>query len=253
MSHRMGHNAPVAIQGQAEHVIDHLNDARVAFAAGGELIDQLHRRGIDEGLVVDLGCGSGITARRLTDAGFDVLGVDISAEMVELATTNAPEARFVVDSLFTAEIPPCVAVTAIGESINYAIDDSTTRHDVAGFAGRVFDALLPGGLAMLDAAGPGRIEPGARNDARFEGEDWALFVRTEGSEDGFSMTRDTMLFRRAGELWRRTDERHHLDLFSPEDVTEQLLTVGFDVVVMSGYEDLTFPEGWNGFLGRKRR
>jgi len=86
-----------------------------------------------------------------------------------------------------------------------------------------------------------------------EGDDWALCVRAEGSEDGRSMSRDTMLFRRVGDLWRRTDERHHLDLFSPEDVTEQMLMVGFDVVVMSGYEDLTFPEGWNGFLGRKRR
>lgn len=244
------HNGSVAIREQA---VDHLNDDRVALAAAGELIDQLQRRGITEGLVVDLGCGSGLTARRLTDAGYDVTGVDISSEMVELARSNAPDASFVVDSLFAFDIPPCVAVTAIGESINYAIDDSTTRHDVSGFAQRVFDSLLPGGLAMLDAAGPGRIAPGARNDARFEGDGWALFVRTEGSEDGLAITRDTMLFRQEGSLWRRSDERHRLDLFSPEDVTEQLLVAGFDVLVMSGYEDLTFPEGWNGFLGRKRR
>jgi len=239
----------VAIQDQA---VDHLNDDRVALAAAGELIDQLHRRGIGEGLVVDLGCGSGLTARRLTDAGFDVIGVDISQEMVELARSNAPDATFIVDSLFTFDIPACVAVTAIGESINYAIDDSTTKQDVDGFAQRVYDVLLPGGLAMLDAAGPGRIGPGVCNDARFEGEGWALFVRTEGSDDGLSMTRETMLFRQEGDVWRRTDERHRLDLFSPESVTEQLLIAGFDVVVMSGYEDLAFPEGWNGFLGRKR-
>lgn len=239
----------MAIQEQA---VVHLSDDRVAYAAAGELIDQLQRRGISEGLVVDLGCGSGLTARRLTDAGYDVIGVDISQEMVELARTNAPDATFVVDSLFAFDIPPCVAATAIGESINYAIDDATTRQQVDAFAPRVFDALLPGGLAMLDAAGPGRIGPGVCNDARFEGEGWALFVRTEGSDDGLSMVRDTMLFRQEGDLWRRTDERHRLDLFPPESVTEQLLTAGFDVLVMSGYEDLTFPEGWNGFLGRKR-
>ena len=247
----MRQTAPVAIHEQVP--IDHLNDSRVAAAAAGELIEQLHHHGIHSGLVVDLGCGSGITAARLVDGGFDVIGVDISPEMVELARINAPGATFVEDSLFSVELPPCVAVTAIGESINYAIDDTTTRGDVAGFVQRVYDALLPGGLAMLDAAGPGRIGPGVRNDARFEGDDWALFVRTEGSADGSSMTRDTMLFLRVGDLWRRTDDRHHLDLFSPHDITEQMLTVGFDVVVMSGYEDLTFPEGWNGFLGRKRR
>ena len=246
----MRHTAWVPFQDRA---IDHLSDDRVAVAAAGEVIDQLQRRNIRDGLVVDLGCGSGLTAQRLTEAGYDVLGVDISPEMLALARINAPDATFVEASLFDVEIPPCAAVTAIGESINYAIGSSTTRSDIAGFAQRVFDVLLPGGLVMLDAAGPGRIEPGARNDARFEGDDWALFVRTEGSDDGRSLIRETMLFLREGELWRRSDERSQLLLYSPEDVTEQLLVAGFDVVVMSGYEDLTFPEGWNGFLGRKRR
>lgn len=236
-----------------EQAVDPLDDDRVAIAAAGELIGQLHRREINDGLVVDLGCGSGLTAMRLIEAGFDVLGVDTSPEMIELAKINAPDADFVVASLFDVEIPRCAAVTAIGESINYAFDPSTTRTDVAGFAQRVFDVLMPGGLVMLDAAGPGRIGLGETNDARFEGDDWALFVRTEGAPDGRSMTRETMLFRREGELWRRTDEQHDLVLYSPETVTEQLLVAGFDVVVMSGYEDLTFPEGWNGFLGRKRQ
>ena len=96
-------------------------------------------------------------------------------------------------------------------------------------------------------------------DARFEGEGWALFVRTTGADDGATLVRETTLFRavaddeaRTPELWQRTDERHVLTLFSPEVVTERLLVVGFDVVVMSGYDDLTFPSGWNGFLGRKR-
>lgn len=235
-----------------EQVFDHLSDDRVAVAAAGELIDQLRRRDIHEGLVVDLGCGSGLTARRLGEAGYDVLGVDISAEMIELARSNAPGAEFVVASLFDVELPPCAAVTAIGESINEAFHPETASHDITGLTERVFDALMPGGLVMLDAAGPGRIAPGVRNDARFEGDDWALFVRTEGADDGGSMVRDIMLFRREGELWRRTDERYQLVLYSPEVVTERLLMAGFDVVVMSGYEDLTFPEGWNGFLGRKR-
>lgn len=245
----IGHTESVAIHDQ---VSDHLSDDRVALAAAGELVAQLRHREILDGLVVDLGCGSGLTARRLNEAGYDVLGVDISPEMIELARSNAPAAEFVVASLFDVELPPCAAVTAIGESINYALDPSVKRRDVAGFARRVFASLLPGGLVMLDAAGPGRIGPGVTNDARFEGDDWALFVRTEGADDGRSMVRDTMLFRREGELWRRSDERHRLVLYSPEVVTEQLLTAGFEVVVMSGYEDLTFPDGWNGFLGRKR-
>jgi len=39
------------------------------------LLEILHQKGINKGLVVDLGCGSGIWAKALTQAGYDVLGV----------------------------------------------------------------------------------------------------------------------------------------------------------------------------------
>lgn len=45
--------------------------------------------------VLDAGCGTGVpTARLLADAGCEVLGVDISETMLELARQNVPGARF---------------------------------------------------------------------------------------------------------------------------------------------------------------
>ncbi|MFF8596261.1 class I SAM-dependent methyltransferase [Streptomyces sp. NPDC015220] len=45
--------------------------------------------------VLDLGCGTGLpTARRLAEAGLEVVGVDLSAAMVALARENVPEAEF---------------------------------------------------------------------------------------------------------------------------------------------------------------
>lgn len=45
--------------------------------------------------VLDLGCGTGVpTARQMTDAGFQVVGVDLSGGMVKLARENVPEATF---------------------------------------------------------------------------------------------------------------------------------------------------------------
>jgi 2-polyprenyl-3-methyl-5-hydroxy-6-metoxy-1,4-benzoquinol methylase len=42
------------------------------------LLNLFRRNGITEGRVVDLGCGSGIWARELTDSGYQVVGVDLS-------------------------------------------------------------------------------------------------------------------------------------------------------------------------------
>jgi SAM-dependent methyltransferase len=45
--------------------------------------------------VLDLGCGSGLpTARQLLDAGIEVVGVDESAAMLELAEAQAPGGRY---------------------------------------------------------------------------------------------------------------------------------------------------------------
>lgn len=45
--------------------------------------------------VLDLGCGTGLpTGRQLTAAGHRVVGVDLSAGMVELARARVPEAEF---------------------------------------------------------------------------------------------------------------------------------------------------------------
>ena len=58
--------------------------------AGPGLIALLEKRGIDRGLVVDLGCGSGIWAAEASRAGYDVLGIDQSEAMIALARKRAP-------------------------------------------------------------------------------------------------------------------------------------------------------------------
>lgn len=58
----------------------------------------------ENGLVLDLGCGTGIPyTRNLADSGFNVTGVDLSKEMIRVASRNVPEARFV--QLSMTEIP----------------------------------------------------------------------------------------------------------------------------------------------------
>src|SRR6476646_7315038 len=80
----------------------------LARAGGVSLIRQPERAGFDDGMVVELGAGSGITARLLTEQGYDVLGVEVSPDLVEIARQRAPAAHFLNASLLDAELPQCV-------------------------------------------------------------------------------------------------------------------------------------------------
>src|SRR6202008_3944336 len=120
------------------------------------LLAILRRAGIRSGLVVDLGCGSGIWAAELIRRGYDVRGIDSSSAMIELARKQGPAARFVNASFLNAKLPACDAVTAIGEVFNYTFDRRNGPRQLAQLFRRVHQALRPGGAFIFDIAEPGR-------------------------------------------------------------------------------------------------
>jgi SAM-dependent methyltransferase len=191
--------------------------------------------GIESGLVIDLGCGSGIAAALFVDAGYDVLGVDVSEAMVEIARARVPGAEFVSGSLHDVALPGCQAVVAMGEIASYAgIDDALLR--------RVREALAPGGLFVFDVATPGR----GSSRSWQSGEGWV--VCADAVEDGTSLRRSIVSFREAEDAggWRRTDEVHELALYDPAAIVESLTAAGFTgaAVLEDGYgPQLELPAG----------
>lgn len=68
--------------------------------------DDLASRTRAGGRVLDLGCGAGIpVARRLLEAGFQVVGIDGSLRQIELARGNAPDGEFRVADMTTVDFP----------------------------------------------------------------------------------------------------------------------------------------------------
>lgn len=223
---------------------------QLATSAAGVLVEELRRSGVRDGLVVDLGCGSGILAGLLHDAGHRVVGIDLSEALVEIARTRVPDAEFRVGSFVTAEIPACVAVTAIGEVLGYAFDDANSASSRAALFGRIHDALAPGGVLLFDMAAPARAPADGPRRMSAEGPDWAVLAEADGDPARAWLTRRITTFRRVGELYRRDAETHRLQLVEPADVTAALERVGFSVEVRSAYGSLALPEGLVGFLAR---
>ncbi|HEY9652469.1 MAG TPA: class I SAM-dependent methyltransferase, partial [Coleofasciculaceae cyanobacterium] len=58
--------------------------ADYALKSAPGLLEILAHNNIHEGLVVDLGCGSGLWARELTKGNYQVLGIDISESLGEM-------------------------------------------------------------------------------------------------------------------------------------------------------------------------
>lgn len=206
----------------------HVHD--VAFGAWARdaapfVLARLREAGVEDGLVVDLGCGSGIWAAALLEAGYAVHGVDASADMLAIARERAPGARLIQGSLHEAELPPCAAVTALGECVNYGGPPSLEP-----LFRRVHAALEPGGLLVFDAAAPGR-EPQLRRRARHEGEGWVLRLEVLEDRQARSLTRRISLVRDG----RASEELHALRLYEREEVVEWLEASGFDVSCHASY------------------
>ena len=224
--------------------------ADTARNAARTVLQLLRAQKIKSGLVVDLGCGSGVLAERLTGAGYFVLGVDMSKAMLRLARKRAPRARFEQGSLFQTRLPDCVAVCAIGECVNYLFDRrGATRW--AQFFRRVHNALHPGGVFVLDIAEPGRAsEPSLLHS---EGKDWAILVSKEEDVHRKVLTRRMTIFRKIGRLYRRSEEVHRQRLHSATEIVKALAVAGFDVTRLRGYGKERFAPGRAGFVARKSR
>jgi SAM-dependent methyltransferase len=182
--------------------------------------------------VVELGCGSGITARRLTEAGHDVLGIDQSPALIALARERAPRARLEVGSFVSEPLPGCDAVLAIGEVLNYLFDERNTRAALPALFARIHAALRPGGLLLFDLAGPG-VPQGDGGRSFSAGPDWAVLV--ECRRQGDLLTRHITSFVERGDGYRRGEEVHRQRLYRPAEVLPLLRAAGLKARNTRGY------------------
>jgi SAM-dependent methyltransferase len=199
------------------------------------------------GLVVELGCGSGVSSQMLSDAGYEVLGIDISEDMLAIARRQAPRATFRQGSLWQAELPACEAVTAIGEVLNYTADERAGADALPAFFARVHDALRPGGLFMFDFATPGRgtLRPGG--PTILEGDDWRIEADTSEDETTRTLERRMVIETNAG----KRIETHRLNLYDADWVRKCLEGPGFESEALDRYSDFGFWPGYAAFAAVK--
>lgn len=90
-------------------------------------IEILHRYGIDSGIVADLGCGTGILTEAMAMAGYDMIGIDISEDMLDIAFEKKYEKD--LDILYLKQdmrefelYGTCRAIYSRCDSLNYILE-----------------------------------------------------------------------------------------------------------------------------------
>ena len=93
----------------------------------------LKEYGIPDGLVLDLGCGTGSMTELLADAGYDMIGVDAYEEMLELAYEKRAESGhdilYLLQDMREFELYGTVrAIVSVCDSLNYITEEEELLH-----------------------------------------------------------------------------------------------------------------------------
>ncbi|HEY4400797.1 MAG TPA: class I SAM-dependent methyltransferase [Acidimicrobiia bacterium] len=199
------------------------------------------------GLVVELGCGSGLLTRHLLDAGHRVVATDASPTMLEIARELAPDAEDVRRiTLPDDPIPPADAVVGVGHALNYLPDDAAVDRALVAIA----EALLPEGVLAIDLCDLEWAE--ARRDWSSQGrvgDDWAIITRFSVPAPNRFVREMTTFVRNDDDTWRRDDERHDNVLLDTIRVPGLLAQHGVQAEVRPSFGTERLPTGLRAIIG----
>jgi SAM-dependent methyltransferase len=202
-----------------------------------------------DGIVLELGCGSGLLTRELTAAGHRVIATDASPAMLELARSYARDAEDIRALVLPGDpLPPADAVVSVGHVLNYLPDERAIDQALTAIA----QAVRPGGPFAVDMCD---LEYGqARRDApntSLVSNDWAIITRFSLPAPNRFVRQSTTFVRNDDGSWRRDDERHHNVLIDTARVPALLAAEGIHVQVASAFGTEQLPTGLRVLIGRR--
>ncbi len=204
---------------------------------------------VRDGLVLELGCGSGALTRHLLAAGLRVVATDASPEMLSLARDALGASADLRQLTLPGDaLPAADAVVSTGHVLSYLPDAAAVETALAAAA----DALRPGGVLAvdildLDYAG---LRAGERPLARVE-DDWVIITEfSSPAPDRFVREATTFVPDGAG-AWRRGHERHENVLVDTSLLPALLAAHGVRAEVGTAFGAADLPPGLRSVTGRK--
>lgn len=213
---------------------------------GGYIYTLLCRYGVKSGIILDLGCGTGTITEILAGYGYDMIGVDNSEDMLELAMekriASGHDILYLLQDMREFELYGTVrAVVSVCDSVNYI----TEPEELAGVFRLVNNYLDPGGIFIFDFnteykyrevmgdctiaedRGPCSFiwDNCYYEEERINEYDLTLFIR-EGTVPGQNEGAEEDDTEENGALYRKYTETHFQRGYTLEEIRELLSSAG---------------------------
>lgn len=222
----------------------------------------LREYGIEDGLVLDLGCGTGKITRLLAAAGYDMIGVDNSEEMLEIAreaefdmdveaefadgsddgqedtgevrdeqetSAKANSILYLLQDMREFELYGTVrAVVSICDSMNYILKEQ----DLLTVFRLVNNYLDPAGIFIFDLNTIYKYKEELGETTISENREEGSFI-WENYYDEKSRINEydlTLYIKEEGELYRRYEEMHYQRAYALDTVKRLLAEAGMEFV-----------------------
>ncbi len=199
----------------------------------------LKKNNISEGLLLELGCGTGSMTRRLADRGFDMIGIDYSEEMLAIARENNAgdyNILYLCQDMREFELFGTVAaVVSVCDSMNYILSEE----ELLKVFRLVNNYLDPGGIFIFDLDTRYAYEEilGDNTIAENRPEGSFIWENTYYEEETMNEVNLTLFIPEEDGLYRKYEETHYRKAYSLERIAELIEESGLELVAI--YDMLT--------------
>lgn len=207
--------------------------------------------------VLDLACGTGSLTRLLALRGYEMIGADLSEEMLAQAAEKCrgvgdPEPIFLHQAMEELDLYGTIdACVCCLDSVNYV----TRSGKLARAFQRVHTFLMPGGLFLFDINTPDKLRGLDGQMFLDETEDAYCVWRAEYAPRRRICTYGMDIFQRTeDDLWQRWEEVHEEFAYEPEELEQMLRQAGFRQIKQFGELRMRAPQAGEGrifFAARK--